>query len=100
MTPDYKDDLDCWFNLSYASWLTLPRVLMRAMPEEWQVKMAQLLFEYDAAFPNQPDIGTRVQITKAGKLIKTPEWLINYRRPHYDKINELRGTSPNSDSET
>lgn len=91
MNKDYQDDLQCWFGLSYASWLTMPRVLMEAMPEQWQSQMAELLYQYDSAFPNQPDIGTRVQITKDGKLIKTPSWLINYRRPERDKINELRG---------
>lgn len=83
--------LQLWFNLSYASWLTLPRVLMEAMPVEWQDKMAALLNEYSEAFPNQPDIGTRVQVTDgAGHLIKTPHWLINYRRPDRKKIEELR----------
>ena len=69
---DYKKDLSCWFGLSYASFCTIPRVLMEAMPDEWQEKMAILLHEYEEEFPNQPDLGTRVQITKGGKLVKTP----------------------------
>jgi hypothetical protein len=53
--------------------------------------MAVLLKEYDEAFPNQPDIGSRVQITDAsGKLIKTPDWLINYRHPDRETIDSLR----------
>jgi len=84
------DSLPLWFGLSRASWLTLPRVLMQAMPKSWQRRMANLLFEYDEAFPYQPDIGTRVQITKNGKLIKTPEWLLNYRCPDQNMINSLR----------
>ena len=91
MTEDYRRSLGCWFNLSYASFLTMPRVLMEAMPEAWQTQMAELLFQYDDAFPNQPDIGSRVQITKKGKLIKTPPWIINYRHPDQAKISELRG---------
>ncbi len=83
-------DLQSWFNLSYASWLTLPRVLMEAMPVEWQDKMAALLVEYDDAFPNQPDIATRVQVTQNGRLIETPKWLINYRRPDAEAIDKLR----------
>jgi len=90
MRPD-SDALQCWFNLSYASWLTLPRVLMEAMPVEWQDRMVVLLNEYHEAFPNQPDIGTRVQVTQDGKLIKIPEWLANYRHPDYDAIARLRG---------
>ena len=52
--------------------------------------MASLLEEYDETFPNQPDIGTRVQITENGKLIKTPGWLINYRHPDYKEIEKLK----------
>jgi hypothetical protein len=85
-----KEDLSCWFGLSYASFLVLPRVLMEAMPEKWQKKMATLLNEYDNEFPNQPDVGTRVQITQNRKLIKTPEWLINYRHPDFRAIDLLR----------
>jgi len=79
-----------WFGLSHASFLTLPRVLMHAMPEEWQDKMTVLLEEYDNTFTNQPDIGTRVQITQNGKLVKTPEWLINYRHPDKLTIEEVK----------
>lgn len=80
-----------WFGLSYASFLTLPRVLMHEMPDEWQGKMAELLEQYDAAFLHKPDTGTRVQITSGGKLFRTPEWLINYRRPDQAAIERLRG---------
>lgn len=86
-----REDLSCYFGLSYASWLTLPRVLMEAMPEKWQGEMATLLNEYDDAIKNAPDVGTRVQITKNGKLIKTPDWLIRYRRPDKDAINYILG---------
>lgn len=90
---EIRDDLRCWFGLSHASFLVLPRVLMEAMPRKWQNRMADLLNEYDETFPNQPDIGTQVQITHDGKLIKTPEWLINYRRPDYRMIDSLQKTS-------
>jgi hypothetical protein len=85
-----REDLSCWFGLSYAAWLTLPRVLMEAMPEEWQKRMAGLLNEYNDTFPNQPDLGTRVQITQGKKLVKAPKWLLNYRRPDMGTINSLR----------
>ena len=85
-----SENLSCWFGLSYASFLTMPRVMMEAMPEEWQDRMADLLCEYDEAFPNQPDIGTRVQITKNDKLIKTPGWLVNYRHPDYAQLDKMR----------
>ena len=34
------DHLSCKFSLSHASFLTIPRVLMEAMPDEWQERMA------------------------------------------------------------
>ncbi len=77
--------LGTWFGLSYSSWLTMPRVMMEAMPEEWQQRMADLLYEYDAAFPNNPDIYSQVNILVAGK-----QWLLNYRHPDREKINECR----------
>jgi hypothetical protein len=84
------EKLHGWFGLSYASFLTLPRVLMNQMPNEWQGKMADLLDEYYEEFPNLPDIGSRVQLTRDGKLIKTPEWIINYRRPDFKQIEGFR----------
>ena len=86
---DGHEALWLWFGLSYASWLTMPRVLMHEMPDEWQLEMARLLSEYKEKFPNQPDMGTRVQITQHGKLIKTPPWLISYRHPDYYEIEKL-----------
>lgn len=83
--------LNIWFSLSYASWLTLPRILMQEMPEEWQNKMVDLLEEYELEYPNQPDIGTRVMCTdNRGKLIKTPRQLINYRHPDLSYIQRFR----------
>lgn len=78
-----------WFGLSRASWLTIPRVLMHEMPDEWQLRMAVLLNEYDEHFPNGPNLGTRVQVTKNGKLTQTPDWLINYRHPEHEYIDQL-----------
>ncbi len=80
-----------WFGLSRASFLVLPRILMHDMPDEWQATMAKLLDEYRDAFPNQPEIGTRVQCTTlGGKLRSWPEWMLNYRRPDYAAVDTVR----------
>jgi hypothetical protein len=87
-----RDNLWNWFGLSYASWITIPRVLAHAMPDEWQEKMAQLLKEYDHYWDMEKiEIdGTRVQCTKDGKLCKSPDWLLNYRHPDNKKIDGIK----------
>lgn len=85
-----RHKLSCWFGLTYASWLTIPRVMLGNMPDSWQSKLADLLEEYDLTFTNQPDIGTRVQITKDGKLTKAPPWLLNYRRPDCKMLQSMK----------
>lgn len=78
-----------WFELSHASWLTLPRVLMHSMPDDWQAKMAVLLSEFDAAFPGVPPLETRVQTVENKKFIRQPDWL-DYRHPDVDFIDSMR----------
>lgn len=77
-----------WFGLSYASWLTLPRVLMHQMPDAWQAKMAALLREYEAAYPfiEQPGYSTQVTLKRDRRFVATPDWLLNYRHPDRDEI--------------
>lgn len=88
---DYRTDLACYFGLSYASWLTIPRVLMEAMPDDWQVRMAALLHEYDDAMVNPPNLGTTVRVTVDGKMVTTPKWLVNYRHPDRQMIAHVFG---------
>ena len=86
-----NENLSAWFGPSRASYLTLPRAFMESMPDEWQEQIAELLNEYDYTFINQPPLGTRVQTTDlTGKLVKTPEWIINYRRPDLNAINRCK----------
>ena len=85
-----REKLWRWFGLSRASYLVIPRVLAHEMPDAWQYKTAELLDEYDRQFPNIPDLGTRVLTTKNGRLVKTPEWLLNYRYPQWIEIEKLK----------
>jgi hypothetical protein len=39
------DKLHTWWELSYSSYLVIPRSLMQSMPDEWQRRMAELLDE-------------------------------------------------------
>lgn len=93
------DRLWLWFEISRAGWVTIPRVLLHEMPDEWQGKMAALLEEYEQTFTNWPDgIGTRVQITDCGHLTSAHNWLNNYRYPAKGKIATLRSNAALSGS--
>lgn len=87
-----RESLWGWFGLSYASFLTLPRVLMHEMPDEWQAKMAALLREYDEAFPGvyQLDLETSVSFRRNRRFVASPAWLLNYRHPNRAAVDSLR----------
>ena len=72
-----------WTQVSYTSWLTMPRVLMQQMPDEWQGKMADLIAEYDerVTIPSKYWCDTEVTLKKDGKYIKAYEWVLNYKYP-------------------
>lgn len=92
MTPIEQsghDRLWDWFGLSYASWLTLPRVLMHQMPDEWQGRMASLLKEMDEHFPSVPGMDTAVFVREDGKFAKCPRW-IEYRHPDFKTIETFK----------
>lgn len=84
--PGY-DKLWLWFGLSRSAFLTLPRVLMHEMPDQWQADMARLLSEFDEAFPKTPAGAT---VVKPGRG-KWPEWLLNYRHPQQSEIDKAKG---------
>jgi len=79
-----------WFCLSYASWLTLPRVLMHEMPDDWQDKMAALLEEWDEAWDTQNMPEAHVAARNGNRFTKWPGWLLNYRHPDVKEIERLR----------
>lgn len=88
------DALWGWFGLSYASWLTLPRSLMHAMPDEWQWKMAALLQEYSEVFDTHDCgiDGIYVSARRGNKFCQLPHWTSRqfYRHPNQSVIDSLR----------
>jgi hypothetical protein len=92
------DALWGWFGLSYASWLTLPRVMMHRMPDDWQRRMADLLSEWDATWDigKLPSMEMTVTMKNSGRFAKTPDWLTSYRHPDISAIDALK-QSPKSD---
>ncbi|MBQ0398077.1 hypothetical protein AB6H26_19995 [Providencia hangzhouensis] len=90
--PKNSGNLWDWFGLSYASFLTVPRVLMHEMPAEWQDKMAALLHEYDETFDTSSvvDSVSVVGRDSDGKLAKLPDYILNYRHPDREEIEKLK----------
>lgn len=69
-----------WFELSYAQFLTVPRLVMESMPLAWQEQMAALLQELDDTFDWRPAEGRYwVKLRDArGRFTDAP--LDDYRR--------------------
>ena len=71
-----------WFGLTYANWLTIPRIIMQSMPVKWQEEMVLLLKEMDAEFDWLPETG-HYQVSfkdQDGKFAPLPEEIEHYRR--------------------
>ncbi len=90
-TTSGYDQLWGWFGLSRSAYVVLPRVMMHAMPDDWQGRFAELMDEWDDHWPNQPDITAHVQIKQNNRFISTPPWLLNYRHPDHNQLNAMRG---------
>lgn len=90
--PKGRDRLWDWFGMSYASWLTMPRVMMHAMPDDWQERMAVLCEEWDAAWDSSDLPTPSVQARSNGRFTKWPRWLLNYRHPDRKAIDSIRTT--------
>lgn len=64
------------FGLSRASWLVMPRVMMHAMPDEWQARMAALIDEFHGEYDWPDDLGeVSVSCRVGGRMAKLPDWL-------------------------
>ena len=91
--PDFcEQDVHGWFELSYAGYLVLPRVLMQEMPAEWQHAMVNLLDEATQAFPHAPSTYTvLLRDPVLGRFVG--DGLRNYRYPKQSAIDAARGTT-------
>jgi hypothetical protein len=81
------EPISTWFELSYAQYLTVPRLVMQSMPLKWQQKMSSLLQEMDETFDWRPKQGRYwVQLRdEHGHFSEDPLW--NYR---HGSIEHLR----------
>ena len=84
-----RDALWTWFGLSYANWLTLPRVMVHEMPDKWQAQMAQLLDEWDEYWDTDDltlRFVVRAKSATTGRFAKMPRWLMDYRHPNKGEL--------------
>lgn len=89
--PSGHDRLWNWFGCTRASWLTMPRVMMHAMPDDWQARMAVLCDEWDKAWDSQNMPSPQVSaVDRKGKFTRWPCWLLNYRHPDNSQIELIR----------
>ena len=85
------EDISHWFELSYAQFLTVPRLVMESMPIEWQKKMAKLLGKMDDTFDWRPKEGKYWVKLKDGNGRYTHAPLNDYR---HGNIEHLRKSTP------
>lgn len=86
-----EDYVHGWFGLTYASYLTLPRSLLEAMPAEWQKRFVSMLQEAEEEFPKSwpPEGHYRVSlVSDTGQFMRDD--LCEYRRPNTWLIESLR----------
>ena len=51
------EPIHCWFELSYAEYLTIPRSVLQSMPVEWQGRFVRCLEELDETIDWRPSEG-------------------------------------------
>ena len=80
------------FGLTYAAWLCLPRVLLQEMPLEWQVKLVELLDQFDDEFDWLPANATMYVQFKddSGTFMKVPRELCHYKYPEQEALDKMR----------
>lgn len=87
------EDVHAWFELTYASYLTVPRVLLEQMPAEWQHAFARLMDEmaehYRAPLEGEYAVLLRGE---AGRYAVDP--LRNYRYPDRSALALSRRQPP------
>ena len=80
------------FGATCASWFVIPRVILEAMPAQWQRSFVFLMDELNDTFSWEPDCDMEIRFRKNGVFIKVPEHYHNYRTPDVDWLNSIDRT--------
>ena len=78
--------LECYYELSYLSFITIPRLVTENMPDEWQGKLADLLSEMDDTFDWRPKEGKYWVKLKDGKGRYCDAPLGNYKHGNIEHL--------------
>ena len=83
-----ESPIHVWFELSYAQFLTVPRLVLESMPMAWQKEMAKLLEEMDNTFDWRPEEGRYwVKLrNEKGKFCDAPLW--DYRHGNIEHLRK------------
>ena len=84
------------FELSYASFLVIPRLLLEAMPWGWQTEMVDLMEEFNKKYKNWIPDGKEIMVRmigEDGRYVKLPENICNYRRGDAKEFEKPSGES-------
>lgn len=105
--PRPGNDVHNYCGLTYAQFLVFPRVMLQAMPREWQEKFVALLEELDETFDYMPAKDGDIYYVRVGQslsmddedadgnmpepVLHEPDWsLCNYRHPSTAFLNGRR----------
>lgn len=86
----YNDDpIHLWFELSYASYLCVPRSVLQSMPQKWQKKLVKLLDEMpeELEIDDMPDYRVNA-VNDRGRFIQDPYRDYSRGRRQIPKKNE------------
>jgi hypothetical protein len=92
MTVEKLRDVSQFFELSYAQFLTIPRIFLEHMPPEWQTAFVRLLDELDETFDWRPAAGRQYWVTMRstadGKFLRLPCLVCDYRRGNIEHLRK------------
>lgn len=100
LTQGSSNQMEMFWELSYAQYLTVPRSVIQSMPIVWQDRLAVLLKEMDAEIPQwRPTEGSywcRLRDNR-GRLVH--DRFMEYRHAPYLELRSLRKVEPGENTE-
>jgi hypothetical protein len=85
-----KRTITDYFEISYAQYLTIPRLVLESMPIEWQEKFVELLDELDETYDWRPREGCYWVKLKDDKGRFSHAPLEDYRYGNIEHLRKIR----------